>query len=137
MVVLPAALLGGILVCFPLHWIIVLKFTNDPDCMFTNAQGVSQLYLHRDDIERFLVPLATSITFVIAGARVAPKYHFRTGSVLASLYCLFAGFGAYVMANNSCNNAIVPNYWGIPVGISGALLGLWIVRIKSPYWIAA
>ena len=132
--VLPVAILGGILACFPLHFILILVCSNTPESMITNKDGVSILYLHRDDIERFLTPLASSIGFVVSGARISPKKHFETASILLGIYFLSVGFVFYGIANNLFSVAVKPNYWSMSVGVAGGLLALWIVRFKSLEW---
>ena len=134
MAVLPAAVLGGILSCIPLRILVLIVCSNSPDSMLQNKEGISLLYLHRDEIERFLLPMAFSLAFVFTGARIAPSHHFKTGIILLIGYILLAGLVAYSIASNYFNVQITSNYWGMFVGITGGLFALWIVKVKSPEW---
>lgn len=134
--VLPVAILGGMLACFPLHWLIMLACRNDPDSTLM-VGDVSFLYYHRDSIERFLLPLAASMAFVLSGARTAPKEHFKTASALLCVYYLIGGFIIYAVTNKIYDTAVIISYWGIALAFVGPLLALWIVREKSAEWAKA
>ena len=72
--IVPGGILCGFIVLFPLHWILY----------FTLVKG-SMVQMPIEDmapIERFLSPILSSIIFVYAGARIAPKKQFAISIVL-------------------------------------------------------
>ena len=66
--VIPGAILCGFLILFPLHWALY----------FTLVKGsiVEMPLENMAPIERFLSPILSSIIFVYAGAKIAPKKQF-------------------------------------------------------------
>ena len=75
--VIPGGILCGFIVLFPLHWILY----------YTLVKG-SMVQMSIEDmapIERFLSPILSSIIFVYAGARIAPKKQFAVSVIL----CVF------------------------------------------------
>ena len=75
--IVPGGMLCGFIVLFPLHWILY----------FTLVKG-SMVQMPIEDmapIERFLSPILSSIIFVYAGARIAPKKQFAVSVIL----CVF------------------------------------------------
>src|SRR5262245_45492907 len=75
--VLPGALLGGLLLTFPLHWILknTLNFI-DP---------------YPELPERILSPLVIALGFVWLGAKIAPARKIETAVVLFGLWTVLLG----------------------------------------------
>src|SRR6266852_5878703 len=69
--VLPGAVIAGLLVTFPLHWIL-----------FQTLGNVAEL-------QRIVAPLAIGVCFIWAGSRIAPTHTFETAAVLFGV-CLFS-----------------------------------------------
>jgi hypothetical protein len=72
--IIPGGVLCGLIILFPLHWVLY----------FTLVEG-SIIQMPMKDmapIERFLSPILSSIMFVYAGARIAPKEQFVVSIIL-------------------------------------------------------
>ena len=82
--VVPGALVGAVLVMFPVHWLAMYihRFgTSDP--MFTDEQGRGLLQsMPLESLERFGDALLVAGTFIAVGAFIAPRFQFATGIVL-------------------------------------------------------
>jgi hypothetical protein len=132
--VLPVAIVAAFLVSFPLHWLVRLVCQNSPEAYLTDSNGVSLLYLHRDEIERFLQPLVSQFAFVLAGARTAPKFNFIAAVVLCCILLVSLGFSIYHVTNEK--NSLLSFHWRMAFGPIGALLSLWIVWANRSKWSA-
>ena len=72
--VVPGGILCGFIVLFPLHWILY--------CTLVKGSMVQMPIEDMAPIERFLSPILSSIIFVYAGARIAPKKQFTVSIIL-------------------------------------------------------
>jgi hypothetical protein len=87
--VLPGGFLAGLLVLFPLHWVL-----------YNTLVSGSMIQMPLEDmapIERFLSPFLSSIFFVYAGALIAPRKQVLVSYVLFSV-SLFARIALLVNA---------------------------------------
>lgn len=130
--VLPVAIVAAIMVSFPLHWLVRLLCQNSPEAYLTDSNGVSLLYLHRDEIERFLQPIASYFAFVLAGARTAPKFHFIAAVVLCCLLLVSLAFSIYHVTYY--DDSLLSFHWRMAFGPVGAILSLWIVWANRSKW---
>lgn len=135
--VLPAAILGGFLASFPLHWLIMWTCQNNPDSAAMVGE-VSMLYYYRDSIERFLTPLATSMGFIYVGTITAPIYHLKVAITLAGIYLTSIGILCYLVINKTYLPKEIEysaNYYALlALNFLGIFLALWIVRFKASEW---
>src|SRR5687767_6432981 len=76
--VVPGALAGGLLLTFPLHWILYSTLSN-----FIEPYPALP--------ERILSPFAVGAGFVWLGARIAPTRKIETAVVLVSLWMFVLG----------------------------------------------
>ena len=76
--VLPGALLGGILMVFPLHWILYNTLSN-----FIEP--------YPELPERILTPFVVALGFVALGARIAPERKMEVAVVLFGLWMVLLG----------------------------------------------
>lgn len=79
--VIPGGILCGLLVIFPLHWMLY----------FTLVRG-SMIEMPMEDmasIEKFISPILSSIFFVYSGAKIAPKKQFIVAIILFIIGILF------------------------------------------------
>jgi hypothetical protein len=85
--VVPGALLGAIIVMFPVHWVAMyLHHFGTPDPMITDEQGRGLLQsMPLESLERFGDALFIAGTFIAVGAFIAPRFHFATAIVLTVL----------------------------------------------------
>jgi len=79
--VMPGAILSGLLILFPLHWVLY----------FTLVKGsiIEMPLENMAPIERFLSPIFTSMIFVYVRAKIAPKKQFLVSIILFTLNILF------------------------------------------------
>jgi len=121
--VVPGGILCGFLVLFPLHWILY----------FTLVKG-SIIEMPLEDmapIERFLSPILSSILFVYAGARIAPKKQF-TVSIILCILSLLIRVGIVLFAKHS-GITLDMSFYGILRSLLSALaggIGVLLVYIK-------
>lgn len=90
--VLPGSFIAGLLVLFPLHWILywLLSSSGEPDAFsirfFTQLLGDKYtLY----SVETFLSPIVTMITMIITSYIIAPRYKLNTSIIIASSWVIF------------------------------------------------
>src|SRR5258708_5961339 len=78
--VVPGALLGAIIVMFPVHWVAMyLHHFGTPDPMITDEQGRGLLQsMPLESLERFGDALFVAGTLIGVGAFIAPRFHFAT-----------------------------------------------------------
>ena len=85
--VLPGAILGAIIVMFPVHWVAMyLHHFGTPDPMITDERGRSLFEsMPLESLERFGYALFVAGTLVGVGAFIAPRFHFVTAVILTSI----------------------------------------------------
>ena len=97
LLVLPGAILVGIIVMFPIHW-TAMFIQNHGSVIFgmsiTKENGESLMSL--ESIERYMDALFVSGSVVAASARIAPRFHFLTAIVIT--LCII-GLGAVSCAH--------------------------------------
>lgn len=86
--VLPGAVLCALLVAFPIHWIVMLiQLFGRSDDSFITIDGKNLLAaIPPETLERFGQALFAPFVVVLGGARIAPRYRFRTGIALTVLF---------------------------------------------------
>jgi|ERR1035438_1965091 hypothetical protein len=85
--VVPGALLGAVIVMFPVHWVAMyIHHFGTPDPIITDDQGRGLLQsMPLESLERFGDALFVSGTLIGVGAFIAPRFHFATAIVLTLL----------------------------------------------------
>src|SRR5438477_1400839 len=78
--VLPGAAIVGLLITFPLHWIL-----------FQTLGNVAEL-------ERIVSPLAIGVCFIWVGSRIAPAHKFETAAILFGLWLFSLGAAVGIAA---------------------------------------
>lgn len=113
--VLPGALTAGILMTFPLHWILYLAFARNGTFLgFIELPDGANI-----SIEYALYPFVIAITFILIGFEIAPKYKFKA-SVSLTIIWLVSFVGMFIfMAEQGLQLRGV-------LSLLGALLGLYI-----------
>jgi uncharacterized membrane protein len=122
--VIPFGLLCGILVLFPLHWILY--------CTLVKGSMIEMPLKDMAPIERFLSPIVSSIFFVYAGAMIAPKKQFMV-SIVLFIISLFIRIGLLVYINNSPNMELDMSFWGLSrlfLAAAAGALGILFVYFK-------
>lgn len=122
--VLPGGILAGILILFPLHWVLY----------FTLVRG-SVIQMPMDDmasIEHFLSPVLSSIFFVFAGALIAPKKQLFVSYVLFS-FSLLVRIGMILVAVGQQLDLDLSTYGILRLLISSlaGALGILFVKLKT------
>lgn len=124
--VLPISLIAGVLVDFPLHWILYN----------TLSGGNSPFIIPYPKLpELILAPFFRALVIVCVGALIAPEHKFKTGVVLAALWIFGAG-AAFVLGYLGVKSSNVQanlTIGGLPVvmGVLGAIAGIYVVNKKS------
>jgi hypothetical protein len=95
------ALLGAVIVMFPVHWVAMyIHHFGTPDPMITDEQGRGLLQsMPLESLERFGDALFIFGTLVGVGAFIAPRFHFATAMVLTLLLVGFMSW-AFVSASS-------------------------------------
>lgn len=84
--VLPAGILAGILVHFPIHWaVLIIRSWGEED------DGFGLQNLPPETLERLAVAFFTPFTFIGVGAKVAPTLKLPTAAVLGLLWGILLG----------------------------------------------
>lgn len=113
-VVLPASVIAAVLVLFPFHWILVMKFGSDSSWV--------------QFLEQLIAPFLSAWAFVAVGSGVAPKHKLKTSYLLTALWIFFTiGILIYIMGNDIGR----PRYFGMSsiFGVLGSIVGSW--RLKD------
>src|SRR6266700_1245952 len=99
--VIPGALLGAIIVMFPVHWVAMyIHHFGTPDPIITDEQGKGLLQsMPLESLERFGDALFVAGTFIGVGALIAPRFHFATAIVLTLLLVGFLSW-AFISASS-------------------------------------
>ncbi|MFA6135750.1 MAG: hypothetical protein WC705_00040 [Candidatus Paceibacterota bacterium] len=123
-ILLPAALVSGFLVTFPLHWMLYLIFTY-------NGTFLGFIELPPEtykSVEYLLSPFVIALFFVLVGSKIAPTHKFITAIILSVLYIIFCISFIVLGTMNG-----IEMFFGLrSLGpIFGLLLGLYIVCHKS------
>ncbi|MBL7016857.1 MAG: hypothetical protein ISR84_04790 [Kiritimatiellales bacterium] len=116
--VIPAAVLGGILLLFPLHWIlyIPLHFFVDP---------------YPELPERLLAPLVTSASFIWIGTKVSPSHKRITTYVLSGISFLFLTASLVFVLTVGRVGDRVFEIGMLPMSFVGLALGFFVSRKQS------
>ena len=123
--VLPISLIAGILITFPVHWVLYRTLSGGDSPFITPYPELP---------ERILLPFFTALVIVWVGSKIAPEHKFITAVILAVVWVFFAGvtfamayFGIHLGKFQYSLTA-----GGLPVimGVVGAIVGLYQVRKK-------
>jgi hypothetical protein len=114
----PAALLGSILILFPLHWILYI-----PLRLFVD--------LYPEFPERLLAPLVTSASFIWIGTKVAPSHKRITTYVLSGvlLICLTSAL-VFVLTVGRVGDRVF-EIGRLPMSFIGLALGFFVSKKQS------
>ena len=121
--IIPGGILCGFIVLFPLHWTLY----------FTLVRG-SMVQMPLEDmapIERFLSPILSSIIFVYAGARIAPKKQFVVSIILFVISVLIRVGMVFLVRISDLE--LDTSFYGLSRLILSALaggIGVFLVYIK-------
>ncbi len=123
--VLPMSIISAIFILFPLHWILIFILNH----FITPYPELP---------ERLLTPFFISLTFVLTGSVIAPKYKFYTSVFLFSILIILSGILIWVLLNNIMwfGSTLELQYGGVPfyLSILGSFIGLYIVSKKFKYF---
>lgn len=124
--VIPGAILCGFLILFPLHWVLY----------FTLVKGsiVEMPLENMAPIERFLSPILSSIIFVYAGAKIAPKKQFLVSIILFTLSILFRIGAVFFVTTSSYKLEIDMSLYGLSRLVLSLLaggIGIFLIYIDT------
>ena len=117
--VLPAAILGGILLLFPLHWIIMASCSSPDSTVQLGNES-------KEGLERALTGLVAPFGFVYCGALTAPAFR-RISAIALAVLLAVAAIGARVIGSEYLPE---PWHW-LPLlmnvlGIGGGVLAIFL-----------
>ena len=116
LLVLPAAILGGLLITFPLHWVLMASCSGGGTV--TLDQGA------QDGLERILAFAFTPFGFVLAGAKTAPSQHLRAAAILGVLLAIvFVGARVYVSTDPKLLEYLPAPWEWLPLALNFAGVG--------------
>ncbi len=121
--VLPISLFAGVLVTFPVHWVLYQTLSGGDSPFITPYPELP---------ERLLGPFFTALVIVWVGSQVAPQYKFKTALILATIWVIGAG-GAFVLGYlgyHFSNIQLNLRAGGLPIimGVLGTIVGLYLVN---------
>ena len=115
------SIVTAIVILFPLHWILIYTFYN----FITPYPELP---------ERLLTPFIFSLTFILPGSLIAPKYKFYTTVFLFSISMILSSILIWVLLNNLMwfGSNLEMQYGGVPfyLSIVGSFIGLYVVSKK-------
>lgn len=123
--VLPAGFVCMLLVSFPVHWVALATFKYGE--VFKLSDNAV------DSVERVMFAFFGPLVFVVAGAKVAPKYRMGVAITLSSFLILIIGGSLAIVLLNPSWVITTPvlSVFGIVSGILGLAAGLYAVKSKS------
>jgi len=123
-IMLPGALIAGILSTFPLHWLLYFAFANNGTIL-----GIVELPPGANiSIEYALYPLIIALVFVLAGFEIAPSNNFKVAILLVVLYILFAISMYFLVMKSGAEIYFQMRSLGSVIGL---LIGLYIIKEKK------
>lgn len=136
LLVLPGSFVIGFLATFPLHWIIILLFSNSKDPVIGSPMFFIQLFsdkINAYTIEYTFYPFIIALSFVYAGYIIAPKYKFRTASVMFGIYSFIWIFVVAIAIFNLFSSFGLHSKFELRtvLALFGALLGFLSTRKKE------
>lgn len=123
--VLPISIIAGVLVTFPVHWVLY----------WTLSGGASPFITPYPELpEKLLQPFFTALVFVWVAPFIAPQHKFKTAVILAALWIFGAGvtfvFAYWGYRHNNYQLYITAGGLPIIMGVVGAVVGLYLVKKK-------
>lgn len=114
--VIPGALLGVLLVTFPIHWFVMFQYMDTPDYGAKDLETI----INPQTLELLLKAFFAPCIFIALGSRIAPKFKFYTGIVLAIALGVFYGYAATVVVGEIQEGLYTPVRW-LRLGITALL----------------
>lgn len=123
--VFPISLISGVLVTFPVHWVLYRTLSGGESPFITPYPELP---------EKILQPFVTALVIVWVASQIAPQHKFKTSVIMATLWIFGAG-GAFVLGYlgyHFDNVQLNLTAGGLPIimGVVGAVAGLYLVKKK-------
>jgi hypothetical protein len=123
---LPISILSGILVAFPVHWVLYVSLSAGENPIITP---------YPEYPEQILQPLFSSYTMITVVHNIAPKYKYRASLVFASVL-IFLLVAFYILSFKEISLGGFKFYQklaGIPnlAAIAGVVIGFYRIRHKD------
>lgn len=126
--VIPFSILAGLIVNFPLHWILFRTLSGGDSPFITPYPELP---------ERILEPFFRALIIVWISSQIAPEHKFKTAMIFATIWIFVAGasFAIGYFGVNVGNTRLSLTTGGLPVvmGVIGAVAGLYIVKKNPDY----
>lgn len=121
--VLPISIIAGLLVDFPVHWVLYSTLSGGDSPFITPYPELP---------ERILAPFFRALVVVRVSALIAPEHKFKTAFIFAIIWILGAG-AFFVLAYLGFQTDRIQldlTAGGLPMimGVIGAVVGLYVVK---------
>lgn len=120
LVFFPGAILAGVLVCFPLHWILYSTLRNET--IFIDP--------YPELPERLLIPFVFSIAFIWAGSKIAPEHKVKISVILFGLLMFLIGGFVFLTLSGADLMGRKLYFQGGGIGpimaIAGSIVGIYV-----------
>ena len=118
----PAGLLAGLLVLFPIHWVVLLATSGGSD----DGSGLALSELPPETLERGATALLVPMTIIFVASQVAPTHKTYVAGVLAVGWALLLGVVLTVAAQSGSYQGSAD--WAefvavVTLGVTGTLVG--------------
>ena len=105
--VLPGALICVFLVLYPIHWFVMLQYTNNADYDASDLKVI----LNPQTLELLMRAFLSPFILITVGAKIAPKFKFQTAIVLAIVLGVFYGVAATIVVGDIQEGLYTPMRW--------------------------
>ena len=126
--VIPFSILAGLIVDFPLHWILFRTLSSGNSPFITPYPELP---------EKILGPFFRAFIIVWISSQIVPEHKFKTAMLFATIWIFVAGasfaIGYYGVKIDNTRLSLTTG--GLPVltGVIGAVVGLYIVKRNLDY----
>lgn len=116
--ILPLSIFGGIIVTFPIHWILFQTLSGGEDPFITP---------YPEWPEKLIQPFITAFVFIWISFQMAPQFQFKVAFLFAIIWVFIAGGGFFLSISNDHSISIV-NILPIISGVLGSIIALIFIR---------
>ena len=120
--VLPISILGGLIVTFPLHWILYQTLSGGENPFISPYPELP---------EKILQPFFTGLVFVWISFHIAPQFKFKTALIHAAIWIFVAGGGfflSFFSSNSETKTISIIDFIPLVSGIFGIIACLYLIK---------
>lgn len=116
--ILPLSIFGGIIVTFPIHWILFQTLSGGEDPFITP---------YPEWPEKLIQPFITAFVFIWISFKIAPQFQFKVAFLFAIIWVFIAGGGFFLSISNDHSISIL-TILPIISGVLGSMFALIFIR---------